>query len=221
MAKGKIAAKRRQRIPISNISETGKFQNHPNLYKMKLKPLLNSFILVGGLLLFAISCTVEDEEPSVKLKIGAEYGGGIIFYVDSTGQHGLVCASYDQGTAVTWNNGTNIITGASQAGLFSGRVNTTAIVATQGAGNYAAKICDDLDINGYNDWYLPSKSECFSMYFNLELMRGLGNFADTLYWSSTEASIGNAYSQYSNDGYPPNGGYYKNTTHYVRAIRSF
>lgn len=42
-----------------------------------------------------------------------------------------------------------------------------------------------------------------------------------IYWSSTEASIGNAYSQYSNDGYPPNGGYYKNTTHNVRAVRDF
>jgi len=188
---------------------------------MKSGFLFNSLMIICGLLTLAISCTVEEEKPDSKLKIGSEYGGGIIFYVDSTGQHGLICASYDQGTAVTWNNGTNMTTNATGAGLGAGKANTSIIVSAQGTGNYAAKICSDLDINGYSDWYLPSKSECFSMYFNLKIMKDIGHFSDTLYWSSTEASIGNAYSQYGNDGYPPNGGYYKNTTHYVRAVRSF
>jgi hypothetical protein len=188
---------------------------------MNTKTYLNVLILISGLIIFTNSCSVEEDVPETKLTIGTEYGGGIIFYVDSTGQHGLICASYDQGTAVTWNNGTNIITNATGAGMGAGKSNTAIIVAAQGEGEYAAKICSDLDINGYSDWYLPSKSECFSMYFNLKLMKGIGHFTDALYWSSTEASIGNAYSQYANDGYPPNGGYYKNTTHYVRAVRSF
>lgn len=59
------------------------------------------------------------------------------------------------------------------------------------------------------------------MYFNLKTLKGLGNFTDALYWSSTEASQNNVYSQYGNDGFPPNGGYYKNTLNHVRAIRSF
>ena len=59
------------------------------------------------------------------------------------------------------------------------------------------------------------------MYFNLKTMEGIGDFSDALYWSSTEASTNNAFSQYSNDGYPPNGGYYKNTANSVRAVRSF
>ncbi len=187
---------------------------------MKIKYILQALILSVGTLVLLNSCSV-DEEPAAKLEIGTEYGGGIIFYVDSTGQHGFICASYDQGTAVTWYNGTNITTNANGTGFGTGQANTAAIVAAQGNGNYAAKICSDLNINGYSDWYLPSKSECFSMYFNLKTMRGLGHFTDAIYWSSTEASIGNAYSQYGNDGYPPNGGYYKNTSHYVRAIRSF
>lgn len=187
---------------------------------MKTKFLLQTLILFGGILFLMNSCSV-DEEPAAKLEIGTEYGGGIIFYVDSTGQHGFICASYDQGTAVIWNNGTNLITNATGIGFGTGKANTAAIVSVQGNGNYAAKICSDLDINGYDDWYLPSKSECFSMYFNLKTMRGLGHFTDAIYWSSTEASIGNAYSQYSNDGFPPNGGYYKNTAYYVRAVRSF
>lgn len=188
-----------------------------------MKPgfILNSLFIIGGLLILTNSCSVEEDVPETKLTIGTEYGGGIIFYVDSTGQHGLICASYDQGTALTWNNGTDIITNATGAGMGAGNSNTAIIVAAQGPGDYAAKICSDLDINGYSDWYLPSKSECFAMYFNLKIMKDIGHFTDALYWSSTEASIGNAYSQYANDGYPPNGGYYKNTTHYVRAVRSF
>lgn len=188
---------------------------------MKAKTFLGILILIGGCLILTNSCTVEEDEPVKEIKTGDMYGGGIVFYVDSTGQHGLICASYDQSSAATWSNGADITTNATGAGLGAGITNTAAIVAAQGTGEYAAKICYDLDINGYNDWYLPSKSECFSMYFNLKIMKGLGHFSDALYWSSTEASIGNAYSQYANDGYPPNGGYYKNTTHYVRAVRSF
>jgi hypothetical protein len=188
---------------------------------MNTKTFLGILIIISGCLILTNSCTVEEDEPVKKFKTGDEYGGGIVFYVDSTGQHGLICASYDQGTTVTWNNGTNLVTNATGTGIGTGMANTAAIVAAQGPGEYAAKICYDLDINGYSDWYLPSKSECFSMYFNLKLMKGIGHFTDALYWSSTEASVGNAYSQYANDGYPPNGGYYKNTTHCVRAVRSF
>jgi len=188
---------------------------------MKAEFSLRSLILYSGLMIMAYSCAVEEETQEAKLEIGTEYGGGIIFYIDSTGQHGLICASYDQSTALKWNNGTNLITNATGTGYGDGKANTATIVAAQGAGDYAAQICNNLDINGYNDWYLPSKSECFSMYFNLKIMRNLGHFTDTLYWSSTEASIGNAYSQYANDGYPPNGGYYKNVAYYVRAVRSF
>ena len=176
--------------------------------------------IIIGLLILTHSCTKE-EPAAAKLEIGQNYEGGIIFYVDSTGQHGLICASYDQSAALKWSNGTNLVTNASKTGMGDGKANTLAIVASQGAGEYAAQICNDLDINGYSDWYLPSKSECFGMYFNLKTMRNLGNFTNAIYWSSTEASINNAYSQYANDGYPPNGGYYKNTVNHVRAIRAF
>jgi hypothetical protein len=124
---------------------------------------------------------VEEDETAKKIKIGDEYGGGIVCHVDSTGKHGLICASYDQATAVTWNNGTNLVTNANGAGMGTGLANTAAIVAAQGSGEYAAKICYDLDLNGYSDWYLPSKSECFAMYFNLKIMKGIGHFTDALY----------------------------------------
>ena len=180
------------------------------------------FIFIAELMiLFSISCKGDDTENEVTYSIGKSYGGGIIFYIDDTKLHGLICAPTDQSEGVPWSNGSDIITYATGEGMGTGVTNTEIIIDAQGEGNYAAKICADLELNGYDDWFLPSKSECFKMYLNLALMKDIGNFADTLYWSSTEASIGNAYSQYANDGYPPNGGYFKNESHRVRAIRAF
>jgi len=178
-------------------------------------------IAAAGVLLFlAGSCIKEEEEPET-YSIGQNHAGGIVFYLDDTKQHGMVCAPSDQATAIPWSNGSDVVTDATGSDMGTGEANTEVIIDIQGAGSYAAQICSDLELNGYDDWFLPSKSECFNMYFNLCLMRKIGEFADELYWSSTEASVGNAYSQYGNDGYPPNGGYYKNSAYHVRAIRAF
>ena len=178
------------------------------------------FVLTGLIIIISISCK-EKEEEKTSYSIGQNYGGGIIFYIDDTEEHGFICAPKDQSEGAPWSNGSDILTFANGEGYGTGVHNTKIIVDAQGEGNYAAKICSDLVLNGYDDWFLPSKGECFEMYFNLALMKHIGNFADTLYWSSTEASIGNAYSQYANDGYPPNGGYFKPDLHRVRAIRAF
>jgi hypothetical protein len=185
----------------------------------KLSIWILTMMATGIVLILANSCKKDDAGPTYK--IGQNYGGGIICYLDSTKRHGLICADTDQSSAIPWSNGSDISTGADGAALGTGKANTEAIVAAQGTGNYAAQICNDLILNGYDDWYLPSKSECLNMYFNMKIYNDIGDFADDLYWSSTEASIGNAYSQYSNDGYGPNGGYYKSSSYHVRAVRSF
>ena len=59
----------------------------------------------------------------------------------------------------------------------------------------ANKICDDLELNGYTDWYLPSKEELNKICkFNAWAE---GNFYQSLfdhsYWSSTQSVGGDAY----------------------------
>jgi hypothetical protein len=49
----------------------------------------------------------------------------------------------------------------------------------------AAELCDDLDMGGYTDWFLPSIDELKLMYQNLK-EKGLGNFTDGDYLSSSE-----------------------------------
>lgn len=191
---------------------------------MKNKTFISLLFLIAGLSVLSISCKKGDELkiPEPELSIGDTHEGGIIFYLDATKQHGLVCAPTDQSTSIPWsNNGTNVTTNATGSDIGTGMANTLAIVNTQGAGSYAAQICNDLVLGGYSDWFLPSKSECFTMYFNLKTMKQMGNFSDNKYWSSTEAAIDKAFSQYANDGYPPTGGYYKTTNYSVRAVRAF
>ena len=179
-----------------------------------------ALVLFTGILLLTGGCKKKD----TPLEIGQTYAGGIIFYLDNTNQHGMVCAPSDQSTGIAWSNGAFIsVAGAYGSSTGTGKANTEAIVAAQGSGNYAAKLCYDLVLNGYSDWFLPSHSECYNMYTSLQLMRDIGNFAHppTIYWTSTEATASLAYSQYGNDGYLPTGGYYKNSAYNVRAVRAF
>lgn len=122
--------------------------------------------------------------------MGSTYGGGLVFYNDGNA-HGLVCAASDQSTKTAkWGcQGSTI--GGTSAAINSGATNTNAIVTGCTKAGIAAKICDDLVLNSYSDWYLPSIDELKLMYVNLH-QQGMGNFPgfstdyNPDYWSSTE-----------------------------------
>jgi hypothetical protein len=158
-------------------------------------------------------------------KIGQTYQGGIVFYLDSTKQHGLIAAPSDQSTGIQWYNGSNTTTGAIGTMVGTGKANTTAIVANQGIGAYAAKLCDDLVLAGYADWYLPSKEELNLMYSNIgqgavaPLVKDIGGFLANGYWSSSEYNSNHTWDQYFYYGDTYYNG--KNSLLHVRAIRSF
>ena len=156
------------------------------------------------------------------LAIGDTYKGGIIFYLDASGEHGLVAASSDQnsGSKVQWYNGSYTTTGATGDGVGAGEENTYMIVGNQGSGIYAAQICRDLTLNGYTDWYLPSKYELNLMYTNLKL-NGFGSFASGWYWSSTEKDGNNNYARVQDFTIGTQYGSYKYNSYYVRAVRAF
>lgn len=129
-----------------------------------------------------------------KYVVGEHALGGIVFNVDLAGQHGLVCAESYQASNIPWYNGTYVITGANQTEIGTGKNNTELIVSIQGSGNYAAKICDDLVLNGYNDWFLPSKDELLLIANTIGIDDGIYNEAH--YWSSSEYDLNNAWNLY-------------------------
>lgn len=182
------------------------------------------FLLVTNLIfLFVSSCKNEDiiltPKTPVDPVVGDYYEGGYVFYFDKTLKVGMVCAPTDQSSGITWSNGPSYVTtGATGSAVGTGQANTAAIVAVQGAGNYAAKLCDDLVLNGYSDWFLPSIEELHLMYDTL-CKKGIADLAYGVYWSSTEYSNDIAWDMLYMNGMKLY--VYKNGVYDVRAVRSF
>lgn len=126
---------------------------------------------------------------------GKTYEGGLIFYLNTSTGNGLVSAPDDQnmGMGIEWDESL-FTTNAIGAAIGTGQANTTTIVGIVGPGAYAASICDNLNINSKNDWFLPSRDELNEMYTKLKL-NGSGGFSTGYYWSSTEASSSTAWGQ--------------------------
>ena len=159
------------------------------------------------------------------LAIGQTYQGGIIFYLDASGCHGLISAPTDQSTGIHWHNGNYTVTNAVRDGVGAGKFNTERIIADQGVGNYAAQLCANYQGGNYGDWYLPSKYELNLMYQNIGQgntlgLVNVGGFANNYYWSSTEYDNGNAWSQAFNYG-GQNANFKVSNNGFVRSVRAF
>jgi hypothetical protein len=157
--------------------------------------------------------------------IGESYGGGIVFYVYDNGQHGLIAATSDQSSGITWDYGPDgSHTGAHGDGINAGKMNTAVLIPDyifgMQTGDFAATTCTNYSVNvggvQYGDWYLPSKYELNLLYLH---KNSVGGFTQNFYWSSNENLKDSAWGQRFLDGYQQSSN--KIAIYYVRAIRSF
>jgi len=119
--------------------------------------------------------------------VGLTYGGGKIFYVDGTGQHGLIATD---GPGTNWWGCNGTFVGATGTAIGTGLANTTIIVNGCSQGS-AARYCYELEKNGYSDWYLPSKDELNEYTSHPEFFTMF-----PYYWTSSEFNAISAWGQY-------------------------
>jgi uncharacterized protein (TIGR02145 family) len=118
--------------------------------------------------------------------LGQSYGGGYIFYIDETGQSGLIAPGFDFFGSGAWGCSGTLIGGTSTA-LGTGQANTTAIVNGCSEFFCAARYCNDLVLNGYDDWFLPSYDEIYQLDYS-DIFGPINNV-----WSSSEYNENIAY----------------------------
>ena len=183
----------------------------------------NLFFAIAALV-FIAGCT--GISPVIPIINGP--AGGYIFYdkgAYSDGWRFLEAAPLStEWTEIQWGSYGNLI-GGTETDIGAGQSNTTTIVIwlnSHSETGRAAQLCNDLIVDGYNDWFLPSKGELYLMYTNLKVY-GVGGF-DPLFvsvdcWSSSALDDYYAWSQRFTDGSQDCSHRY--LSKWVRAVRAF
>ena len=156
-----------------------------------------------------------DCNGNISVQIGDEALGGIIFYIDESGEHGLVASINDLG-AESWGCTGVDIEEAENSNIGSGLDNTNAIINNCSQPS-AALLCSSYSYEDYSDYFLPSIDELELIASNIGF-----NFLETYYWSSTHTGYVSAFGcRLWNDNTINITSYNKDNFFRVRPIRSF
>ena len=192
------------------------------------KIILITLILSTYFLIQSCDKDEDDDKTDIeetKLAIGDFYQGGVIFYIDGSGEHGFVCAVLDQGSDIEWGCPSLMEFGAEGLELGDGAQNTLDIVNACGTSGIAADLCDKFISNDYDDWFLPSRDELDSLYQYRDLVEetcldnGGGYLHAGEYWSSSHYLNNTVWIQSFGAGNQSSE--LKDKENYVRAIRAF
>ena len=186
---------------ISEIKKTTFVTFDENAIQLKIDALIQAKDLPIEKMIEVFD-SIKKELEDDRLKIGSKYAGGIVFYIDKSGNHGLVCAEKDFEEAVWEGNVRKKYEcfGAIEDGISNGHgMRNTKLIVEKASWNIqegffrttktpaptAARLCLESNHNGFTDWYLPTLQELEMMYQTLE-KNNLGTFIMGTYWSSTE-----------------------------------
>lgn len=158
----------------------------------------------------------------IQLRLGDEFKGGKIFYLDETGKHGLIAATTDMvvGDLISFSWGTTVLIGTDRD---NGKENTRKMADNSTVSSHAGyHFKNNYNHNNFNDWYIPAINELIILKENKNYVGGFSNASnwEANYWSSTELSATNAEALHFN--VLMGNSYEKNLYHLkVRPIRKF
>ncbi len=171
----------------------------------------------------------KEDNTNLEKLYGKTYQEGVIFYLDVTTGKGLVAAPTDQSSSANWGCVTTElveITGeyhgsppewveydlplSERQSLFGGKENTNEMI-DKCPSSPAAKVCNDLVLGAYSDWYLPSLQEGVQFVKNIPTKNS--------YWTSTQRGNTQAWAVYGSDNTKTL--ILKSNHKNVRAVRQF
>ena len=120
------------------------------------------------------------------LKVGSRYRGGVVFYLDAASSSGLVAA--EPLTAQKWGCPGEDVSNTSVL-LYQGFTNTSRIFSNCFDLQTAGRTCFDFAVNGFSDWYLPSRDE-----LDAYRQSALGVSRAGRFWSSSQFDADKAWS---------------------------
>jgi len=189
-------------------------RNHQSLLKLFLIINVTAWLAAcGG------GGSSSDSEPGLYAIGDKGPAGGIVFYITEGGLHGLEAAPVDQSITFTpWGCRGTLIAGADETAIGTGAQNTADILAGCPDTPIAADIAAGYTLNGFNDWFLPSKDELRELYGNRWVVGGLSD-AEKGYWSSSETNVDEAQGLIFHTGRHNSAS--KHIPARVRAVRAF
>ncbi len=229
-------------IAINGMFNTINWGNGPYFIKSETDPNGGTnYTLTGVSQLMSVPYALHAKTANTALiannvityEVGDFAQGGVVFWLDETGQHGLVCAISNQSNGSIWKNTNGVVYNTSH-GIYAGKMNTAYInieIGFNGFGSVASQDCSNyMSITNnisYGDWYLPSLNELLIMYQNRLIIdttataNGGEFFNNASYWTSNYYGGNNSarYIDFSNGTATLSALY--DVTLKVRAIRSF
>ena len=135
--------------------------------------------------------TLTPDICALSVSIGSRgpASGTIIYW---SGQEGLEAAPGDAGNLSSWGCLNASISGASFAAIGAGYSNTASIIQACSTSGIAARLADNYSVNGYSDWFLPSKDELNLIYVYRQSIPAI---LSGYYWSSTQFDHYSAFLQ--------------------------
>ena len=150
--------------------------------------------------------------------MGKTYEGGYIFYMDTTDGSGIVAAGPNDVVSGSWGCQGTLLQGLNWDDIGWGQTNTNTVITQCFDNPIVTRECDNLVLNGYSDWYCPSRYELREIFLKLNIP-GIVTYTSGYYWSSTQQNDMQAKALFSASG--TTSLLNKQVVHYSIPVRTF